>query len=105
MYGEYDFGEESKDTLFREVSMGYKVKDFLTNDEVGKFLWNLAFQHREQAIQKWEGTENPTSEECVKLQHEAAIPRLFVQWLNEALAMRDKAVEKLEIDDDDEGDS
>lgn len=78
--------EYAADPQMRAVSLGLDVQHFITHDKVGRYLIERAHQCRIEALESLAEVDVYEPLAVQKLQNQAKIPELFLQWLDEAIA-------------------
>ena len=71
--------------LYEQAALGIDVQSFLRTP-VGIYLERRAKEHRQNALEQLSSVHCGQSVEILRLQYEARIPELFMQWLSEAIA-------------------
>lgn len=74
------------DADMRAVETWLSVEHWLAYDAVGKYLMGRAETDRVAALQALAEVDPNDAENIRKLQNQARIPALFMQWLDEAIA-------------------
>jgi hypothetical protein len=78
-------GQYRNDPHMRAVSLGLDTEHFVSNDKVGKYLVEKAHQKRIEALEALALSDPMDSAEILRLQWQARVPDLFLQWLDEAI--------------------
>lgn len=87
--------ERQKLLLFNEARLGLEMEDFLTT-AVGKYLLHRATQVIEEARNTLESVPYTELEEVRKAQFDAAVSRMAMRWLQEAVTNGNQAVHELQ---------
>ena len=95
-----DLAEEYKnDPQMRRVAIGLDVEHFIAHDKVGIYLVERAHQCRIEALEALTQVDAHDTNEIIKLQYQAKIPELFLQWLEEAVSNGISEEENIRIED------
>lgn len=89
----------ASDPAMRAVSLGLDTEHFITQSKVGKYLVERAHNCRINALEQLAVAPSTQSEVILALQWEAKIPDLFLQWLDEAIAMGTSAEESIRAEE------
>jgi len=95
-------GIYASDPLMQAVQLGVEVQHFITHDKVGKYLIERAHQCRIAALEELAEIDPNLVREIIKLQNNARIPALFLQWLDEALAQSEAAETTIRLEEVDD---
>ena len=96
----YDItGVYADDPDLRAVAVGLDAEHFVENTKLGKFLINRAHECRISALEQLTLVDATDANAIIRLQWASRTPDLFLQWLDEAIALGRSAEESIREED------
>jgi len=93
-------GVYASDPLMQQVQLGVHTAHFIKSDPVGRYLVEKAKLCRIEALDKLAVTDPEDVKIVRKLQWEAKIPDMVLEWLEVALSEAEAAEEQIRMEDE-----
>lgn len=81
--------------LVETIAVGEACYDFF-NTEVGRYLLLQASETEEQAFREWLEVDPEDAKAIREIQHKAAVPKLVIAWLRDAVKLGEAARQQAE---------
>ena len=92
-------GVYATDPLMQRVQLGVNIDHFIKHEPIGRYLIEKAKLCRTDALERLAVTDPEDSSAVRKLQWEAKIPDLLLEWLEVALSEAEAAEEQIRFED------